>query len=417
MKTIKYFFSLILFMGFSLVLFSQEEIDVLILNKKYEQAVQEIDKRLEINPTADLYFKKGVVLGNLQNYQESINALSKALALNPDNIEILTEMAENLSTVGNQEDAEEYFFKTVQLNPQNLTLKAKLGKVYINQKKIKEAYKLFNEIYAVDSLNVYWNKQYAYCCYQLGDRKKAVQIYEKVLELNPRDHGTYINLIHAYHWKNDDDSIRSIIQKGLEQFPGNYELYFELANFNFKNNNYDEAKKAYENYFESGGDSTYDDVLNYAISTYFSYDDKDALSIFGRLFRANPNDPFVEYYLALCYKKRNNLEDAAKYMQWAIESSYPDYLPKFYHHLGQILGLDRKFKESISALKKANELDPTQHEVLFEIATTYEEFNNNKTLALNYYQLYLKEAGESGKNIDYALSRITKIKEDMFFEQ
>jgi hypothetical protein len=29
----------------------------------------------------------------------------------------------------------------------------------------------------------------------------------------------------------------------------------------------------------------------------------------------------------------------------------------------------------------------------------------------------LKEAGESGKNVDYALTRITKIKEDLFFEE
>jgi hypothetical protein len=68
-------------------------------------------------------------------------------------------------------------------------------------------------------------------------------------------------------------------------------------------------------------------------------------------------------------------------------------------------------------LQKVNELDPSQHEVLFEIATTYEEYNNNKTLALNYYRLYLKEVGESGLNVEYALNRITRIKEDMFFEE
>jgi tetratricopeptide (TPR) repeat protein len=88
-----------------------------------------------------------------------------------------------------------------------------------------------------------------------------------------------------------------------------------------------------------------------------------------------------------------------------------------YHHLGQILGQQRKFKESVAALQKANELDPTNAEVLFEIATTYEEYNSNKTLALNYYRIYLKEAGESGNNVNYALTRITKLKEDLFFEE
>lgn len=417
MKTVKSIPFILIFLAISLISFSQEEIDRLILNKKYEQAILEINKQLEVNRRSDLYFKKGIAYSNLQNYQESLSSYSEALLLEPNNVEILTEMAENLSIIGNQEDAAEFFVKAIQLNPKNLTLKAKLGKVYINQKEIKQAFKIFDDIYSVDSTNVYWNKQYAYCCYQLGERKKAVSIYEKVLASNPRDHGTYINLIHAYHWKNDSDSIRSLIRKGLEQFPENAELYFEQANFNFKNKNYDRAKRAYENYFSSGGDSIYDDILNYAISTYFSRDDSDALGIFEDLFRANPNDPFVLYYMGMCYKKLNKFTDAAKYMRWAIESTYPDYLPKFYHHLGQIYGLDRKFEESIAALQKVNELDPSQHEVLFEIATTYEEYNNNKTLALNYYRLYLKEVGESGLNVEYALNRITRIKEDMFFEE
>ena len=101
----------------------------------------------------------------------------------------------------------------------------------------------------------------------------------------------------------------------------------------------------------------------------------------------------------------------------AIEAATPAYLPEMYHHLGQILAQQRKFEASIAALQKANQLDPTNAEVLFEIATTYEEFNSNKTLALNYYRIYLMEAGESGKNVDYALTRITKIKEELFFEE
>jgi len=88
-----------------------------------------------------------------------------------------------------------------------------------------------------------------------------------------------------------------------------------------------------------------------------------------------------------------------------------------YHSLGQIYGQQRKFSESVEALKKSVELKPDKYEVLFEIATTYEEFNSNKTLALNYYQIYLKEAGEQAENIDYALTRINKIKEDLFFEE
>ena len=130
-----------------------------------------------------------------------------------------------------------------------------------------------------------------------------------------------------------------------------------------------------------------------------------------------PNDPFVLFYKILNHKQLAEYQDAEKFMEYAIDMSIPDYLAEMYHHLGQIHGQQREFEESVEALNKSYELNPNNHEVLFEIATTYEEYNSNKTLALNYYRIYLKEAGESGKNINYALDRITKIKEDLFFEE
>jgi len=38
-------------------------------------------------------------------------------------------------------------------------------------------------------------------------------------------------------------------------------------------------------------------------------------------------------------------------------------------------------------------------------------------MALNYYKSYLLEAGEGALNAEYALSRLNKIKEELFFEK
>jgi len=53
-----------------------------------------------------------------------------------------------------------------------------------------------------------------------------------------------------------------------------------------------------------------------------------------------------------------------------------------------------KYDEALLVWYKCNSLN---YDALFEIATTYEEFNFNKTLALNYYKRYLKEAGDKAK--------------------
>ncbi len=86
-------------------------------------------------------------------------------------------------------------------------------------------------------------------------------------------------------------------------------------------------------------------------------------------------------------------------------------MTEMYHSLGQVYGLQREFGKSIEALKEAYKCDPQKTEILVEIANTYDEFNPNKKLALEFYSKYLAEAGDSAINAPYARERIGKIKE------
>lgn len=414
MKTAKHLITLLLIIGFSIASFSQDKIDLLILNKKYDDALLQIEKQISLKPTAKLYFKKGVVYNSLQNYQEAVNAFSQALNYQPNNSEINIELAEGLALLGNYHDATAYFRKAVKLQPKNLIIKAKLGRNYLSLKNYQKAYQCFSDIYLNDSTNVYWNKQLAYSAFRIGRKTEAKFLYEKVLLQNPRDYSSYFNLIRIYDSKKEKDKILATFETGFKNFPGDVGFYAERAKFFFEVKEYEPAKADYENYFIARGDSLFQVLMNYGISLYFAKQEEESIVILEKCLSQTVNNPYVLFYLSLSYKKLNDFRVSEDYMQAAIEAATPSYLPEMYHHLGQIFGQQRKFKESIAALQKANELDPTNAEILFEIATTYEEFNSNKTMALNYYHIYLTEAGESGENVDYALTRITKLKEDLF---
>jgi len=417
MKTVKLFIIFSIILGISTVSYSQDEIDLLILNKKYDEALSQIENQIQQNASAQLYYKKGLVLNCLQKYQESVSAFSEALKLHPLNPEILSEMAEGLSVLGNYQDAAFYFQKATKFQPNNLSLLAKQGRNYINLKDYKCAYNCFSELYKSDSTNVYWNKQLAFCAFRTGNKMQSRQLYEKVLQQNPRDYSTYSNLIRLFDKEKEANAILAVFDAGFQNYPGDAGLYGERAKFYFDTKNYGAAKSDYQNYFNAGGDSLYQNLMNYGISSYFSGDENKAISMLEICADQVLNDPYVLFYLSLSHKKRNEFEISEQYMNAAIEAATPAYLPEMYHHLGQICGQQRKFKESIAALQKSNELDPANVEALFEIATTYEEFNSNKSLALNYYRIYLLEAGESGRNVNYALDRITRLKEDLFFEE
>ena len=89
MKTIKHFL-VIIFLATSFISFSQDKIDLLILNKKYSEALSEIEIRLNKKPSAQLHFKKGLIYNSLQNYQEALNSYSEALQFEPNNVENLS---------------------------------------------------------------------------------------------------------------------------------------------------------------------------------------------------------------------------------------------------------------------------------------------------------------------------------------
>ncbi|MCG6187780.1 tetratricopeptide repeat protein [Maribellus maritimus] len=397
--------------------FSQEEIDLLILNKDYNKALQLIEQELKEDKKTDLYLKKGLIYNKLQMYSEAISALESANELDGGNFDILDEIAETHSILGNYIDAIPYYERALKVDPDNLALAAKLGRNYINLKNYNKAYSIFEQIYSVDTTNVYWNKQFAFCAYQRKQVFTAVALYEKVIAANPRDYSSYFNLIRLYKLLPPSGKIQETIERGMENFPEDAQFFEEQADYYFSSKQYTEARSAYENSFMFGGDSLYKVLMNYGISLYFDRDERKSISILDICAEQVANDPYVLFYLSLNYKRLAEYEDSEAYMKAAIESATPAYLPEMYHHLGQIFGQQRKFEESIVALKKANEMDPENPEVLFEIATTYEEFNANKTLALNYYQIYLKEGGAKARNFNYAQDRIEKIKEDMFFDE
>ena len=102
-------------------------------------------------------------------------------------------------------------------------------------------------------------------------------------------------------------------------------------------------------------------------------------------------------------------------MNFAAKTAIPYYMSDIYNQLGILYGLKREFKKSIEALKDAYSLDSTKVEVLFKIATTYEEFQKDKTNALNFYNAYLKaQKDENNPQIElkkYAIERKKVIKE------
>lgn len=395
---------------------AQSKIDLLILNKDYSGALSLIDKELTVNADGGLFFKKSMVLKKQMLYPEALQQLNEALKLDSLNAAYMVERADLCESLGDYDSAVKNYRDALQIQPDNLMTKFQLGQTLIRITEYKNAVNTFIEIYAVDSTNVMFNKYYALAAYKAGLNKIATGIYEKYILQNPNDLGAYLNLATAYgEMKNDSAAFKTLII-AKRKFPNNKTLDLKFANSMFVKKNFQGAYRAYKEYLEKY-DTTFPVLMNYGICLYHTKHEQEAIEVLENCYSSYPNDPYVNFYLGVSHKKLANYDLASKYIDFAIWISLPEFLPEMYHHLGQVYGSMREFEKSIEALNKAYELDNRKVEVLFEIATTYEEFNFNKTMALNYYKTYLLEAGEAANNADYALTRMNKIKEELFFEK
>ena len=395
---------------------AQENIGQLIITRQYEQALQEIDRDLSQDYDPNLVKLKGQIYAGMQDYPQAIRYLQESLNALPNEANIHAELAEAHSALGNVPDAISHYRQALRKDQGSLLYKSKLGQLLLSQREFTEAYALFGQIREVDSTNLLNNKYLAVAAARTNHSDEAIELLEEVLEINPRDIGSYMSQSGLYNQDKKYTRANDVISRGLEQFPGNNSLLLRLAQNLYNQHNFADALPVYEEWLQTN--ALYFDVRKeYGITLYLNKQEDKALQILEPALEEVPNDPYVALYIGLCHKKLKDFDTSQGYLELAIESSTPPYLSDIYHHLGQVHGLKREFELSIQMLLKAYELDPENYELLFEIATTYEEYNANKTMALNYYQLYLTEAKEKARNPNYALDRITRIKEELFFEE
>lgn len=106
---------------------SDFEWQLLFSENKYEEALEAIDKSLELNPDDNIALtNKGVALVNLGKHEEALEVFNKILETNPDNDFALTSKGYALVNLGKYEEALEVFNKILEIDPNDeLTLKYK----------------------------------------------------------------------------------------------------------------------------------------------------------------------------------------------------------------------------------------------------------------------------------------------------
>src|SRR5438270_12132326 len=94
-----------------------EKAQELFAQQKWQEALDELRAAIAMNPyNSSWYFNIGLVLDELSRFDEALEAYQKALRIEPDDIEALHRMGIDLARLGRFDDALKTFDQIIQLD-------------------------------------------------------------------------------------------------------------------------------------------------------------------------------------------------------------------------------------------------------------------------------------------------------------
>ena len=287
------------------------------------------------------FLKQAFQLQEEKHYKQAIEALYKALCLESDNIEILSQIAQLYFLMNNFERALEYAEKILDIDPEHVeTLKI------------------------VVNINKY-NKKYA----------KALQFAEKLYKLSPE-----LDNFVAYLEMLTECSQFNTVLTELENSKLNYEqrktekLMLIEGYARLKLNQILKAIGVFQEIIKLYPQNT-DARFYLGVIYYQKHQDAEAEKLFNSILDEIQCDRTYNY-LGLLKLDRNKIADAINYFQFAIKIEPNN--PFYYYNLGTAYSLNGWFFEAENAFKKAVSLEPQNVIYNYSLAYLYYERNDLK---------------------------------------
>ena len=187
------------------------------------------------------YIEKGKLLESLGRLNEAILNYEFALKTTESNAFIQNSIGRCHEKLGNNTVAEEFYFKSVELEPTNENCWLSLIIFLVSQKKLKKA-KLYLEkslIINGDSIKLWKNN--AELCIKLEKEKEIFESCQKLFSLGHYGSSVIIKIIDFFLKKKDWKKAHTIAENAFSFCPNNRNLEIRIAGCCFHMNKIDEG--------------------------------------------------------------------------------------------------------------------------------------------------------------------------------
>jgi len=294
-------------------------------------------------------------------------AFREALALSPDSVEILNNLAISLARQGRDDEAIALYDRALKLKPADPITRRNLGVAYFRAHRYKDALPLLEAFAKADptfqSLDLTGLDLFAL------DRYRASIVYlEEASHLQPGDLPT-LDILGKAYWRDKNYSgVTGVFKRIMAINPGSAQAHFMLGLA------YDIAYREQDAFKEFqaalAADPKYPGVhSSLGLIDFREGKSAEAENEFRQELSTFPDDPISNFMMGEILRQQEKPDLAIPYLQAAIAVN-PAYRDALFQ-LGQCRLMLNQPKEAVEPLRKATEADPSFAEAHFVLGKAY----------------------------------------------
>lgn len=302
---------------------------------------------------ADLYQAQGL-------FEVSEQKLMEAKRLYPDELVIDFALGELLFSIGQPNRAIPFYERVVKETKEmnQILIEERLAESYASIGNYEAALAYYERL---DSEHPDILFKYGFTAFQQKRHDLAIQVWKKLIEIDPYYHTVYEELARALKEENLMEDAFEIVQKGLEMDEFNKGLFFQAGELSYELERIEESIDYLQNALAL--DQDYKKAVLYLVRIYKDIDKhEEIIRLITDIKATGALDPLYDWMLARAYNEMEEYKEALQSYKEASIGLQDDV--EFLKEYGYFLMEEGLVQEAKQTLMKYSELEPLDEEVV-----------------------------------------------------
>lgn len=391
----------------------------------YGTVVRRARERLRDSLSTPAFLRAQTLLGRAEqargNHEAAVDAFraARTAAFEADRslVRIDRSLGESYAALYRWPSAASAFRRVLEARPADRATRQALAEVYRRSRQWAEAKRQYSWLVRRDSSNGTWWARLANSEVQLGEIGAAIPHFARAHELLPQSADVALTLSRYYRATLRMDEARRVVDTTLTHRPSDPRLWRRRADLAYEQDRFARARRAYERAIATG-DSSATPYRRVGMIAVRKQRYRNALSALQRSFRKDSTHTRTTLYLGIAYLRLDSLQRAATYLQRTIDEEAKGPITEALIQTGTVNSRRGDVEAAVDAYRLARRLRPARTDVYFQLATTYDEYYQEKETAARYYHRFLRASDSTRARLrTYARDRLQALQTTLHMQE